>query len=282
MVDRIHAQLNFNRDAVKLGSDSWAAQFQDALSVNGGEPIEGNKFMAYFSALAAFPFKFIFAFCPPTSFCGGWLCFVVALCLIGLVTCFIGDTATLMGCAMGMKAPITAITFVALGTSLPDAFASKAAATDDPYADAAVGNVTGSNSVNVFLGLGLPWLIAAIYVAMQPGFGESGDALLAHGATSYAAEWHARYIAVPGLPFPKLPANTPMGFAVPAGSLGFSVVVFSTCAVVCLLCLVARRKFLNGAELGGPTGPKYATAAFFTLLWFTYVGLCWLQIEGVI
>lgn len=55
-----------------------------------------------------------------------------------------------------------AITFVALGTSLPDTFASKAAAVQEKYADNAVGNVTGSNSVNVFLGLGLPWFIAAV------------------------------------------------------------------------------------------------------------------------
>ena len=58
---------------------------------------------------------------------------------------------------------VTAITFVALGTSLPDTFASKSAAINEKYADNAVGNVTGSNSVNVFLGLGIPWLIAAIY-----------------------------------------------------------------------------------------------------------------------
>jgi len=30
-------------------------------------------------------------------------------------------------------------------------------------ADNSVGNVTGSNSVNVFLGLGLPWSVAAVY-----------------------------------------------------------------------------------------------------------------------
>jgi solute carrier family 8 (sodium/calcium exchanger) len=35
------------------------------------------------------------------------------------------------------------ITFVALGTSLPDLFASKTAATQEKYADNAVGNVTG-------------------------------------------------------------------------------------------------------------------------------------------
>lgn len=31
------------------------------------------------------------------------------------------------------------------------------------FADSAIGNVTGSNSVNVFVGLGLPWIISSIY-----------------------------------------------------------------------------------------------------------------------
>lgn len=58
---------------------------------------------------------------------------------------------------------MTAITLVAVGTSLPDTFASMTAARNSEYADAAIGNVTGSNSVNVFVGLGLPWLISAYY-----------------------------------------------------------------------------------------------------------------------
>lgn len=37
------------------------------------------------------------------------------------------------------------------------------AAQQDPYADASVGNVTGSNAVNVFLGIGIAWTMAAIY-----------------------------------------------------------------------------------------------------------------------
>lgn len=52
---------------------------------------------------------------------------------------------------------------MALGTSLPDTFASRIAAKNEKTADNAIGNVTGSNSVNVFLGLGMPWVIAAIY-----------------------------------------------------------------------------------------------------------------------
>ena len=34
---------------------------------------------------------------------------------------------------------------------------------NDKYADASVGNVTGSNAVNVFLGLGVAWTLAAVY-----------------------------------------------------------------------------------------------------------------------
>ena len=47
---------------------------------------------------------------------------------------------------------------------------------DDPFADASIGNIMGSNSVNVFLGLGLPWLIGSIYWAVagtnSPGYGK--------------------------------------------------------------------------------------------------------------
>lgn len=83
--------------------------------------------------------------------------------MIGILTAVIGDLATIFGCLIGLKKEVTAITFVAMGTSLPDLFASKAAAVSEKHADASVGNVTGSNSVNVFLGLGTPWVIAAVY-----------------------------------------------------------------------------------------------------------------------
>ncbi|GCC42687.1 hypothetical protein chiPu_0026834, partial [Chiloscyllium punctatum] len=49
----------------------------------------------------------------------------------------------------------------------PDTFASRVAAIQDQYADASIGNVTGSNAVNVFLGIGVAWSIAAIYWATK-------------------------------------------------------------------------------------------------------------------
>ena len=52
-------------------------------------------------------------------------------------------------------------------SSFSDTFASKTAAINDEYADSSIGNVTGSNSVNVFLGVGLAWSLAAIVHAIR-------------------------------------------------------------------------------------------------------------------
>lgn len=107
--------------------------------------------------------KVLFAIVPPSNIKGGVPTFFIALTFIGVITAIVGEVATLLGCVLGIQPSVTAITLVALGTSLPDTFASVTAAKTSKYADSAVGNITGSNSVNVFLGLGLPWVIAAHY-----------------------------------------------------------------------------------------------------------------------
>lgn len=68
--------------------------------------------------------KLIFSIIPPPHWCHGWACFGGALAMIGMVTFVIGEFAGLFGCVLGIAPSITAITFVALGTSLPDTFAS--------------------------------------------------------------------------------------------------------------------------------------------------------------
>jgi len=57
-----------------------------------------------------------------------------------------------------------------------DTFASLLAIKSDDNADNAVGNVTGSNSVNVFLGLGMPWLAATAYWALEWTSASTGTA----------------------------------------------------------------------------------------------------------
>jgi len=246
-VDNMAKVLKLNWDKARIGTSNWADQFRNAFKVNGDddEPASAKDYIMH---VFSFPWKLFFAMIPPTDYGGGWVCFCVALAFIGGVTAFIGDMAGLLGCCMEIPDSITAITFVALGTSLPDTFASKSAAQQDEYADASIGNVTGSNSVNVFLGLGLPWLIGSCYWYGNP-----------------TSKWEAKY--------PELSKIYPEGrFIVKSGDLGFSVTVFTIVAVVCLATLILRRKVL-GCELGGPTGLKYASSAFFVCLWLIYVGL---------
>lgn len=75
--------------------------------------------------------------------------------------------ALLLGCALNISSSTVAIAIVALGTSLPDAFTSRCAAQNSKYADAAIGNIMGANSVNVYLGVGISWIIASLYYKLN-------------------------------------------------------------------------------------------------------------------
>ncbi|XP_066598277.1 sodium/calcium exchanger Calx isoform X2 [Prorops nasuta] len=174
-VDKLVQRANAS---IILGTSSWKEQFTEALTVSGGggddeEDAAGDSRAAPPSAMdylmhsLTIFWKVLFAFVPPTDIAGGYLCFVISIFGIGVVTAVIGDVASYFGCTLGIKDSVTAVVFVALGTSIPDTFASKVAACQDKYADASVGNVTGSNAVNVFLGIGIAWSIAAIYHALH-------------------------------------------------------------------------------------------------------------------
>lgn len=63
--------------------------------------------------------KVLFAFVPPTEYWNGWACFFVSISLIGILTAVTGDLASHFGCTIGLKDSVTAVVFVALGTSVP-------------------------------------------------------------------------------------------------------------------------------------------------------------------
>jgi len=246
--------INFIVDNAK----DWGEQFISAFTPNTGDDDDSEASVADWTIhVFACPWKIIVAFIPPPSYCGGWCTFYAALLMIGSMTVLIGDLATLLGCVMEIHGSITAITIVALGTSLPDTFASKVAAVEDPTADAAIGNVTGSNSVNVFLGLGLPWVIGSVFWA----------------SNDKTSEWIYRY------PEQHIEYDTPQ-LIVLSGDLTFSVITFTLCALLVLTVIMYRRKAFE-AELGGPVGPKTNTCIFFVLLWVFYVSMAsWKVIEG--
>ena len=82
----------------------------------------------------------------------------------------------------------------------------------------------------MLLGLGLPWLIGAIYWA-------------AAGATP---DWHSRFHYSTGkTPLPKSVYDqykTTGAFVVLSGDLGLSVIVFTICAIITISMILVRRK----------------------------------------
>merc|ERR1719346_601999 len=170
-VDKLMAKTN---NSILLGSSSWLEQFTSAFEVQAEgdddeeeEGEEGEEKMPscgdYIMHFLTLPWKLIFAIIPPTGIFNGYPTFVISIAAVGICTAVIGDVAGHLGCFINLKDCVNAIAFVALGTSVPDTFASKTAAIEDETADNSVGNVTGSNAVNVFLGIGIAWTMAAIY-----------------------------------------------------------------------------------------------------------------------
>ncbi|XP_034385012.1 sodium/calcium exchanger 2b isoform X11 [Cyclopterus lumpus] len=167
-VDKLIKKTNL---ALVIGTHSWREQFVEAVTVSAGdgdEEEEGREERLpscydYVMHFVTVFWKVLFACVPPTEYWNGWACFLVSISVIGLLTAFIGDLASHFGCTVGLRDTVTAVVFVALGTSIPDTFASKVSAMQDQHADASIGNVTGSNAVNVFLGIGVAWSVAAIY-----------------------------------------------------------------------------------------------------------------------
>ncbi|XP_053191349.1 sodium/calcium exchanger 3 isoform X6 [Scomber japonicus] len=232
-VDKLIKKTNL---ALVVGTNSWRDQFMEAITVSADEDEEDTgeeRLPSCFDYVMHFLtvfWKVLFACVPPTDYMNGWACFIISIFIIGLLTAIIGDLASHFGCTIGLKDSVTAVVFVAIGTSVPDTFASKVAAVQDTYADASIGNVTGSNAVNVFLGIGMAWSVAAIY-------------------------WHMK-----GKPF-----------VVEAGSLAFSVTLFTIFAFLAVSVLLYRRRAHIGGELGGPRGHRLATSAFLFGLWFLYI-----------
>ncbi|MED6271504.1 Sodium/calcium exchanger 2, partial [Characodon lateralis] len=107
-----------------IGTHSWKEQFIEAVTVGAGDDEEGQEqrrpsWFDYFMHILCIFWKLLFAFVPPTEYWNGWACFIVSISVIGALTALIGDLASHFGCTVGLRDTVTAVVFVALGTSLP-------------------------------------------------------------------------------------------------------------------------------------------------------------------
>ena len=123
----------------------WRDQFKLACmlspQVDENGVIDDITTIEALTHFAAIGWKVLFALVPPAHYWKGWPAFFVSLFFIGAVTAIVGEFAALLGCVINLKQSLTAISIVALGTSLPDTFASRQAALESDNADVAIGNI---------------------------------------------------------------------------------------------------------------------------------------------
>ena len=84
--------------------------------------------------------------------------FAMSIVWIGFITHWMVEWCVRIGCILHIPAVVMGTTVLAAGTSIPDALSSIAVARDG-LADMAVANAVGSNVFDIWLGLGLPWLL---------------------------------------------------------------------------------------------------------------------------
>lgn len=224
----------------------WKQQFVDALMLESAETKKLDSIyvralrISWQSLLA--PWRLMFALVPPCQIAHGWIAFICSLIFISGIAYVVTQLTDLICCVTGINAYVIAFTALASGTSWPDLVASKIAAERQTTADSAIANITCSNSVNIYVGIGVPWLIDTAY----------------------------NFILY----------REPLRIQNAAG-LSFSLLVFFSTSVGCISVLVLRRLTL-GAELGGPKPWAWLTSIYFMLLWLIFVVLSSLKVSGII
>ncbi|XWS36166.1 hypothetical protein CRYUN_Cryun20dG0061700 [Craigia yunnanensis] len=97
-----------------------------------------------------------------------WSAMISGLAMWDGVHCNRADS-DFISCVTGINAYVIAFTALAAGTSWPDLVASNIAVECQITADSAIANITCSNSVNIYVGIGIPWLIDTAYTFIASG-----------------------------------------------------------------------------------------------------------------
>ncbi|CAL4986154.1 unnamed protein product [Urochloa decumbens] len=224
----------------------WRQQFIDAVSLESPQSKKMDSVCLrltriFWNAIIA-PWKFLFAFVPPYHIAHGWIAFICSLTFISGVAYGVTKLTDQISCVTGVSPYVIAFTALAAGTSWPDLVASKIAAERQVTADSAIANITCSNSVNIYVGIGIPWLINTAYnffVYQEPLYIDN------------------------------------------AAGLSFSLLVFFATSFGCVTVLVLRR-IIIGAELGGPRLWAWVTSVYFMILWVVFVVFSSLGVSGII
>ena len=89
------------------------------------------------------------------------ICFVMCMAWIGVITYIVAWMITLIGYTFGIPDSVMGLSFLAIGTSVPEVFSSLIVSRQGK-GSMAVSNSIGSNTFDILVCLGLPWLIKSI------------------------------------------------------------------------------------------------------------------------
>ncbi|XP_041987136.1 sodium/potassium/calcium exchanger 4-like [Aricia agestis] len=94
--------------------------------------------------------------------------FIMCITWIGGVSYLVAWIITILGDTLDVPDSITGLTILAAGTSLPEAVSS-VLVTNQGHGTMGISNSIGSNTFDILLCLGLPWLIKSLCYPTEPG-----------------------------------------------------------------------------------------------------------------
>lgn len=116
--------------------------------------------------IITWPINLLFYFTIPNCNKKRWrncypLTFIMSILYIGSLSYFVAWMVTVIGYTIGVPDTVMGITFLAIGTSVPEGYSSVIVCRQG-YGNMAISNSVGSNIFDILFCLGLPWLIKAL------------------------------------------------------------------------------------------------------------------------
>jgi len=179
-IDELGEDFDYSFDSNACDSEKICAHDIDADPHDDliDFPSNGNKLEIIFWILL-YPLRFVMHYTLPdvrhlnrhgdATKSVGYAYISTIMCLIWLIAGSYAMVASLEAVAalMGVPESVVGFTVSAAGTSLPAYVASRISA-EKGFGNQAVANIFGSNTFNICVGLGLPWLIYTVGIGFKP------------------------------------------------------------------------------------------------------------------
>ena len=181
-------------------------------------------------------------FIPPAHYFSGIITFIMSFLVMGTLIYLLSEFSRLLGCVLHIEASIIATVVISLGTAMPNmmiTYERIAGYYDEDDCQDILLETYRTCVVNLLLGFGVPWVIAAHY-------------------NQYNYGWKtAEFI----------------GYFIPSHTLGFNLIVLICCMILTLIFFGIRRATNGGIMMGKDECGGIIAFLFLVLIWITYVTL---------